>query len=82
MDERVSSMFQFHSGSIKTTPRPTTTRPEDTFQFHSGSIKTGRRDADEQEVEAFQFHSGSIKTALYSLSLLIVFLVSIPLWFD
>ena len=37
----VTSLFQFHYGTIKSTIAPVTTSPILSFQFHYGTIKSG-----------------------------------------
>ena len=51
------------------------------FQFHYGTIKSKFRPSGERFCELFQFHYGTIKSVSSGV-LLLVWLISIPLWYD
>jgi len=74
--------FQFHNGSIKTTPTITKIVERSQFQFHNGSIKTFRRQFRQKAWRRFQFHNGSIKTKITFAAATLDSQISIPQWFN
>ena len=54
-------MFQFQTGSIKSSIRLLIVSPVGMFQFQTGSIKRNRLDAKTPGTTRFQFQTGSIK---------------------
>jgi len=73
--------FQFHSGSIQTTPPTFVGGSKNRFQFHSGSIQTRLPKSRISQIESFnstlvRFKPDKISTQQW------VEYVSIPLWFD
>ena len=54
--------FQFHKGTIKTSPNAPEIRPYNAFQFHKGTIKTVVSVDTTIINHEFQFHKGTIKT--------------------
>ena len=55
-------MFQFHKGSINTSPSAQLARLRAAFQFHKGSINTHLDTFFVPYRLLFQFHKGSINT--------------------
>ena len=53
--------FQFHNGSIKSSPSNLLAALSFKFQFHNGSIKSTCVSACRFSTFVFQFHNGSIK---------------------
>ena len=58
----IANAFQFHNGTIKTTPCPSSTSTAILFQFHNGTIKTVHSVKFAPSSILFQFHNGTIKT--------------------
>ena len=52
------------------------------FQFQYGSIKSLRQPGDNKQESLFQFQYGSIKSLATTVDTIVVFVVSIPIWFD
>ena len=74
--------FQFHYGSIKSTPVQFVVCWTPGFQFHYGSIKSDIGTKVHLTTELFQFHYGSIKSLGLYVNMDTTGVVSIPLWFD
>ena len=54
--------FQFHKGTIKTSPTGHIASAIAVFQFHKGTIKTFAVAMKQTQNSLFQFHKGTIKT--------------------
>jgi len=78
----VRSPFQFHNGSIKTVMLTVISLGITPFQFHNGSIKTGEVKGRYLDEEG-GFNSTMVRLKLFShISNHLLYLVSIPQWFD
>ena len=61
MECSVSSLFQFHKGTIKARFGTVSAFAAHAFQFHKGTIKALCRHQRTVVVPQFQFHKGTIK---------------------
>ena len=64
----MTTVFQFHKGTIKTSFSQFTIFLSAWFQFHKGTIKTARMDGRLNLPSTFQFHKGTIKTTPSAIS--------------
>ncbi len=58
------TLFQFHKGTIRTTPNGADISRVATFQFHKGTIRTIVGEICMPSFHEFQFHKGTIRTHL------------------
>ena len=79
--QRPNVLFQFHYGSIKIACRLAALLCRVKFQFHYGSIKIRQASRNLWEIRSFNSTMVRLK-CIWPYNHCIIFVVSIPLWFD